>query len=123
MVHLHLITYKMKMISKYASIVPYFYFLIVLLFWFIDMSENIRLILYLLFLSTLPLIWDHIKLNKQLNLSLIITFLCLTSHQVLLYLFHFFPFESFTQIANQVMMFACIVSCFQIYNGLFEYKK
>jgi len=113
----------MKMISKYASIVPYFYFFIILLFWFTDMSQNIRLILYSIFLLTLPLIWNYIKLNKQLNLSLSITFLCLTSHLVLLYLFQFFPFESFIQIANQLMMFACIVSCFQIYNGVFEYKK
>jgi Mn2+/Fe2+ NRAMP family transporter len=76
----------MQMISKYSKFIPYLYFLAMIAYWFTDINRSEGLTAYPILLFGLPFIWQLIRPNNQLNFSLGIVFVCLSSYMILAYL-------------------------------------
>lgn len=77
----------MKMINKYANLVPYLYFIGTSIYWFTLANSNGNILTYLILLLIVPFIWQLIKPNKELNFTLGISFVCLSSYAILINLF------------------------------------
>jgi hypothetical protein len=77
----------MEMISKYSKFIPYLYFLAVISYWFTDINRSEGITAYPILLFGIPFLWQLIKPNEQLNFSLGIIFVCLSSYMILAYLF------------------------------------
>ncbi|MEH6538117.1 MAG: hypothetical protein V7719_17080 [Psychroserpens sp.] len=76
----------METISKYSKFVPYLYFLAVIAYWFTDVNRSAGITAYPILLFGIPFLWQLIKPNRKLNFSLGITFVCLSSYMILVYL-------------------------------------
>lgn len=76
----------MKIINKYANFIPYLYFIAVTVYWFTDINRSVGLTAYPILLFGIPFLWQIVRPNKQLNFSLGITFVCLSSYLILAYL-------------------------------------
>ncbi|WP_460218175.1 hypothetical protein [Psychroserpens sp. MEBiC05023] len=76
----------METISKYSKFVPYLYFLAVIAYGFTSVNRVEGLTAYPILLFGIPFLWQLIKPNKQLNFTLGITFVCLSSYLILAYL-------------------------------------
>lgn len=70
----------MKLIQKYSKFVPYLYFITVIAFWFTDANKSLGTTAYPILLFGIPFVWQLIKPNNNLNFSLGITFVCLSSY-------------------------------------------
>lgn len=77
----------MQTIQKFSRFIPYFYFLAVIIYWFTDINRSEGITAYPILLFGLPFLWQLIKPNEQLNFSLGIIFVCLSSYMILAYLF------------------------------------
>jgi len=77
----------MQTISKYSKFIPYLYFLAVIIYWFTDVNRSNGITAYPILLFGIPFLWQLIKPNEQLNFSLGIIFVCLSSYMILAYLF------------------------------------
>lgn len=103
----------MKLISKYSKFIPYLYFLAVIAYWFTDINKSEGLTAYPILLLGIPFVWQLIKPNKQLNFSLGIIFVCLSSYLILAYLsdlLHIIDISSSTKT-------------FIIYGGIFVFTN
>ena len=87
----------MKTISKYSKFIPYLYFIAAIAYWFTDVNQNEGITAYPILLFAIPFVWQLIKPNKQLNFSLGIIFVCVSSYLILAYLSDFFNIISFTE--------------------------
>ncbi|MCX7550544.1 hypothetical protein [Xanthomarina sp. F2636L] len=76
----------MKLISKYSKFTPYFYFIAAVAYWFTDVNKNEGITAYPILLTAIPFVWQLIKPSKQLNFSLGIVSVCLSSYMILAYL-------------------------------------
>lgn len=86
----------MKLISTYSKFVPYLYFIAVIIYLFTSINKSEGLSAYPILLFGIPFLWQLIKPNKNLNFSLGITFVCLSSYLILAYLFDIFNIFSIT---------------------------
>jgi len=98
----------MKIISKYANLMPYLYFIAVILYWFTDINKSDGITAYPILLFGIPFLWQILKPNKQLNFTLGITFVCLSSYLILAYLSDVFNISSLV-----------LAKGFIIYGGIF----
>ncbi len=98
----------MKLISKYTNLVPYLYFIVVTLYWFIDTNQSQGITSYLILLFSAPFVWQIIKPNKELNFTLGTIFICLSSYLILAYLSDLFNIASIS-----------IAKGFIVYGGVF----
>jgi len=96
----------METISKYSKFVPYLYFLAVIAYWFTDVNKNQGVTAYPILLFSLPFLWQLIKPNKQLNFTLGITFVCLSSYMILAYISDVLNIVSISSQAKQLMLFS-----------------
>lgn len=94
----------MKLISKYSKFVPYLYFIAAIAYWFTDVNRSEGITAYPILLFALPFIWQLIKPSKQLNFSLGIIFVCLSSYMILAYLSDFFNIVSYSETAKQFII-------------------
>ena len=85
----------MKSFIKYARIIPYLYFISVVIYWFIDINQNNGTTSYLILTLGLPFLWQLLRPNKSLNFSLGIIFICLSSYLLLAFLFDIIRMSSF----------------------------
>ncbi|WCO00847.1 hypothetical protein [Psychroserpens ponticola] len=99
----------MKLINKYSKFIPYLYFIAVIVYLFTDLNKNSGVTAYPILLFGIPFIWQLIKPSKQLNFSLGITFVCLSSYLILAYLSDVFNIVNLSFSIKQ----------FIIYGGLF----
>ena len=98
----------MNIISKYANLTPYLYFIAITLYWFIDINQSQGFTSYLILLFSIPFLWQIIKPNKELNFTLGTVFVCLSSYLILAYLSDIFNIASIT-----------IAKGFILYGGIF----
>lgn len=98
----------MKSISKHARLTPYLYFISVITYWFTDINQDNGSTSYFILLLCIPFIWQLVKPNKVLNISLGITFTCLSSYLILAYLSDVLNITSFS-----------LARGFIIYGGIF----
>lgn len=103
----------MKLISKYAKFVPYLYFIVAVTYWFTDVNKNNGLTAYPILLITIPFVWQLIRPSKNLNFSLGIIFVCLSSYLILAYL---------GDILN-IVTFSETVQSFILLGGLFVFTN
>ncbi|WP_104734483.1 hypothetical protein [Hanstruepera ponticola] len=103
----------MKLISKYSKFIPYLYYIAVISYWFTDVNRSDGLTAYPILLFSIPFLWQLIKPNKQLNFSLGIVFVCLSSYLILAYLSDLF----------NIIDFSASTRTFIIYGGLFVFTN
>ncbi|WP_431159082.1 hypothetical protein [Winogradskyella poriferorum] len=75
----------MKAINKLTRFIPYLYFLSVIAYWFTYTNRTEGITAYPILLFGIPFIWQLLKPNKNLNFSLGIIFVCLSSYLILAY--------------------------------------
>ena len=56
------------------------------IYWFTNVNKSIGITAYPILLFGIPFLWQVIKPNRQLNFTLGITFVCLSSYLILAYL-------------------------------------
>ncbi len=76
----------MKMINKYANLTPYLYFIAFTIYWFTSAISSSDIWTYFILLLMIPFLWQIIKPNKELNFTLGISFVCISSYIILIYL-------------------------------------
>jgi uncharacterized protein with PQ loop repeat len=94
----------MKLISKYSKFVPYLYFIAAVAYWFTDVNRSNGISAYPILLIAIPFVWQLIKPSKQLNFSLGIVFVCLSSYLILAYLIDSFNIVSFSETAKSFIL-------------------
>jgi len=99
----------METINKYSKFVPYLYFLAVIAYWFTNVNKSEGVTAYPILLFGIPFLWQLIKPNKKLNFTLGITFVCLSSYLILVYLSDMF---NIIEVSNQAKQF-------MVYGGIF----
>lgn len=102
-------SFMMNFINKYYKFIPYLYYIAVIGYWFTDVNRSEGLTAYPILLIGIPFIWQLIKPNKQLNFSLGIIFVCLSSYLILAYLSDLF----------NIINLSASTKAFIIYGGLF----
>ncbi|MBD0834496.1 hypothetical protein [Aestuariibaculum suncheonense] len=90
----------MKVINKYSVIVPYLYFMAASAYWFTVINRIEGITAYPILLLGLPFLWQLLKPNKQLNFTLGITFVCLSSYLIFGYLLNVSNLASFLPQTN-----------------------
>ena len=76
----------MKAISKYTRFIPYLYFISVILYWFTYSNRTEGMSAYPILLFSIPFLWQLIRPNRNLNFSLGIIFVCVSSYMILAYI-------------------------------------
>ncbi|WP_223033798.1 hypothetical protein [Hanstruepera marina] len=103
----------MKLISKYSKFIPYLYYIAVIAYWFTNVNRSEGLTAYPILLFGIPFLWQLIKPNKQLNFSLGIVFVCLSSYLILAYLSDLF----------NIVDISASTKTFIIYGGIFVFTN
>lgn len=87
----------MKTLSKYSNFVPYLYFIAASAYWFTLINRTEGITAYPILLLGIPFLWQIIKPSKNLNFTLGITFVCLSSYLIVGYLLQVTAISSFLQ--------------------------
>ena len=99
----------MKVLNQYSKYIPYLYYLTIVVYWFTAVNRNEGITAYPILLFGIPFLWQIVKPNRKLNFTLGITFVCISSYLILAYLSDVFDIISFTNFANNYV----------VYGGLF----
>ena len=94
----------MKLINKYANLIPYLYFIAVIAYLFTDTNQSEGVLAYPILLFGIPFLWQLIKPNGKLNFALGIIFVCLSSYLILAYLSDIFDIIPFSTKAKQLVI-------------------
>lgn len=76
----------MALVSKYSKFIPYLYFIAIIAYWFTTVNQSNGLTAYPILLFGIPFLWQIFKPSSNLNFSLGIIFVCLSSYMILAYL-------------------------------------
>lgn len=101
----------MRLINRHSRFIPYFYFISIIAYWFTDMNQDNGTTSYLILILGFPFLWQIIKPNKLLNISLGITFTCLSSYLILAYLSDLVNLVSSTLLKGFVFYGGIFVVC------------
>ena len=93
----------MKLINKYANLIPYLYFIAVIVYLFTDANQQEGILAYPILLFGIPFLWQLIKPNRELNFGLGVVFVCLSSYLILAYLSDVFDIVSFNTKTKQFL--------------------
>jgi hypothetical protein len=85
----------MKFILQYSRFVPYLYFLAVISYCFTVINKTEGISAFIILLFSIPFIWQLLRPNGELNFVLGISFVCLSSYLILLYLSDLFNITNF----------------------------
>ena len=99
----------MNAISKYTKFVPYLYFLSVIVYWFTLLNRSEGLSAYPILLFTVPFLWQLIKPNRNLNFSLGIVFVCLSSYLIFAYLFNILSIVNWSESAQRLLFYGGVL--------------
>lgn len=86
----------MALFNKYAKYIPYLYFITVTACWFTVVNRTEGITAFPILILGIPFLWQLIKPNNQLNFSLGITIMCLSSYLIIAHV---------TQIINAASLF------------------
>lgn len=84
----------MNSIKKHTKLIPYLYFISVVIYWFTHINQYNGSTAYLILLLGIPFLWQIIRPNKSLNFVLGITFICISSYAILAFLINFLNLQS-----------------------------
>lgn len=88
------------LINKYGNFTPYLYFIAISAYWFTMVNKTQGISAYPILLFGIPFLWQIIKPNKTLNFTLGITFVCLSSYLILVFLSNMFRIISISLPLN-----------------------
>lgn len=94
----------MKLINKYANLIPYLYFIVAIAYVFTYANQREGILAYPILLFGIPFLWQIIKPSSKLNFALGITFVCLSSYIILAYLSDVFNIISFNAKIEQFLI-------------------
>ena len=98
----------MNLVSKYTKFIPYFYFIAVIAYWFTTINRSEGFSAYPILLFGIPFLWQIIKPNKTLNLTLGITFMCLSSYMIVAFLTDMLDITSFIKVTQSFVFYVGI---------------
>ena len=101
----------MKPFKSYTKFIPYLYFIVVTIFCFTIVNRSEGLIAYPILLFGIPFVWQLFKPHKDLNFPLGITFVCISSYLIFVYISDSLNIISISHILKKLM----------IYSGLFVF--
>ncbi|MBT8309256.1 MAG: hypothetical protein EX254_08145 [Flavobacteriaceae bacterium] len=120
----------MKTMNKYSKFVPYFYFIAAVGYFFTIVNRTEGLTAFPILLLGVPFLWQIIKPNRKLNFTLGITFVCLSSYLIIVFLADLFQISSLTTGTKDFLiyigMFAIanfVMALWMIRNSLVEAFK
>lgn len=96
----------METISKYSKFIPYLYFLTIIAYWFTQVNRDFGINAFPILLFGIPFIWQLFKPNRKLNFTLGITFVCLSSYLILVYISDAFNIVHISEHVKQMMWFS-----------------
>ena len=99
----------MNAISKYTKFIPYLYFLSVIIYLFTDLNQSSGLKAYPVLLFGIPFLWQLIRPNRQLNFSLGIVFVCLSSYLILAYLTDLFDIVNWSESSKKYLIYGGVL--------------
>ncbi|RBP27625.1 hypothetical protein DFR65_10911 [Oceanihabitans sediminis] len=99
----------MSLISKFAKFIPYLYYISIIAFWFTELNKNQGLTAYAVLLFGIPFLWQIIKPSNQLNFSLGITFVCLSSYMIIAFIFDTLQLISISNSIKNLSSFSSTV--------------
>ncbi|MBP1839514.1 hypothetical protein [Formosa algae] len=94
--------------TKYTKSIPYLYFISVIICWFTLINRYNGLSAYPILLCSIPFIWQLIKPNNTLNFTLSITFICLSSYLILMFLLNKLHLVNIIHQISQTVMFSAV---------------
>ncbi|MFV9552121.1 hypothetical protein [Algibacter sp. PT7-4] len=94
----------MKPLSKYTKFTPYLYFTAITAYWFTIVNKSEGITAYPILLFGIPFLWQIIKPNKTLNLTLGITFVCVSSYLILAFISDILHIISFSGPIKQFLL-------------------
>ncbi|WP_396601756.1 hypothetical protein [Algibacter sp. R77976] len=103
----------MSLVSRYTKLTPYLYFIAITAYWFTIVNQTEGLTAYPILLFGIPFLWQIIKPNKSLNLTLGISFVCFSSYLILAFLSDSLHLISLSYPIKQLM----------VYGGLFVFAS
>jgi hypothetical protein len=95
----------MKLINKYANLIPYLYFIAIIAYVFTGANQRQGVLAYPILLFGIPFLWQLIKPNKKLNFALGISFVCISSYLIMAYLSDIFDIVSLNETAKKFVIF------------------
>ncbi|MBR9847031.1 MAG: hypothetical protein GYB35_13405 [Algicola sp.] len=95
----------MKRIQKYSKFIPYLYFIAVISYCFTDVNRSSGITAYPILLFGIPFLWQLIRPSKQLNFTLGITFVCISSYLILAYLSDLFNIINLSSTTKQFIVY------------------
>ena len=94
----------MKIIGKYSKFIPYLYFMAVSAYWFTQINKSEGITAFPILLFGVPFLWQLIKPSQKLNFALGITFVCLSSYMILVYLSDLLNIVTLSNSAKEFLM-------------------
>ena len=94
----------MNTINKISKTLPYLYFIAITAYWFTVINRTEGLTAYPILLFAVPFLWQVIKPTKKLNLTLGITFVCLSSYLIIAYLSKIIDFSALDININSIII-------------------
>lgn len=91
--------------SKYSKFIPYLYYLAIVAFWFTDVNRSEGIMAYPILIFGIPFAWQLIRPNQKLNAILGITFVCLSSYMIIVYLSDSFNIVSFSETTKKYLLY------------------
>lgn len=95
----------MNAISKYTKFIPYLYFISIVAYWFTIINRSEGISAYPILLFGIPFLWQVIKPNRNLNFSLGIVFVCLSSYLILAYLFNLLNIMNWSESSKRLLFY------------------
>ena len=86
----------MKLLNNNTKIIPYLYFITVVIYWFTCINRSEGITAYPILFFGIPFLYQIVKPNKKLNFTLGISFVCLSSYLILAYVFNIVDFKELT---------------------------
>ena len=95
----------MNAISKYTKFIPYLYFISIVAYWFTVINKSEGISAYPILLFGIPFLWQLIRPNRELNFSLGIVFVCLSSYMIVAYFFNLLNIMNWPESAKRLIFY------------------
>lgn len=98
----------MTFFNTYTKQIPYLYFIVITAFWFTAVNKTEGITAFPILILALPFLWQLIKPNNQLNFSIGITIMCLSSYLIIAHITQIINVASFILSTANVYLFSWI---------------
>ncbi|GAA4268121.1 hypothetical protein [Hyunsoonleella aestuarii] len=117
----------MKTIKNYTKFIPYLYFIFVAAYCFTIVNRTEGFTAYPILLLSIPFLYQLVKPSRSLNFTLGITFVCISSYLIMVFISDSLNIISISEMFNKIMIYggllaflSFIMSLWMIRNSLKE---